>query len=74
MANKKMTKRDYFAILRESYPATADNYDEVVAFIDHELELLSKKNSSEKKPTWSIFSARLWIASFSWRKAPMPGS
>ena len=51
MANKKMTKRDYFAILRESYPATADNYDEVVAFIDHEVELLTRKNSSEKKPT-----------------------
>ena len=52
MANtKKMTKKDYFAILRNSYPATADNYDEVIAFIDHELELLAKKNSAEKKPT-----------------------
>lgn len=51
MANKKMTKRDYFAILRESYPATADNYDEVIAFIDHEVELLAKKNSADRKPT-----------------------
>ena len=51
MANKKMTKRDYFAILRESYPATADNYDEVVAFIDHEVELLTRKNSADRKPT-----------------------
>ena len=51
MANKKITKRDYFAILRESYPATAENYDEVIAFIDHELELLTKKNSAERKPT-----------------------
>ena len=51
MANKKITKRDYFAILRESYPATAENYDEVIAFIDHELELLAKKNSAERKPT-----------------------
>lgn len=48
---KKMTKRDYFTILRASYPATAENYDEVIAFIDHELELLAKKNSAEKKPT-----------------------
>lgn len=48
---KKMTKKDYFAILRASYPATADNYDEVIAFIDHELELLARKNSAEKKPT-----------------------
>ena len=52
MANtKKMTKRDYFTILRNAYPATADNYDEVIAFIDHELELLAKKNSADKKPT-----------------------
>ena len=52
MANtKKMTKRDYFTILRASYPETADNYNEVIAFIDHELELLAKKNSAEKKPT-----------------------
>ena len=48
---KKMTKRDYFSILRNAYPTTADNYDEVIAFIDHELELLAKKNSAEKKPT-----------------------
>lgn len=49
--SKKMTKRDYFNILRASYPATAENYDEVICFIDHELELLEKKNSTEKKPT-----------------------
>ena len=52
MANvKKMTKKDYFAILRATYPASADNYDEVIAFIDHEVELLNRKNSAEKKPT-----------------------
>lgn len=49
--NNKMTKRDYFTILREAYPQTADNYDAVIAFIDHELELLAKKNSADKKPT-----------------------
>ena len=48
---KKMTKRDYFSILRSTYPTSADNYDEVIAFIDHELELLAKQNSAEKKPT-----------------------
>ena len=48
---KKMTKRDYFSILRSTYPTSAENYDEVIAFIDHELELLAKKNSAEKKPT-----------------------
>ena len=51
MANKKMTKKDYFAILRASYPETADNYAEVIAFIDHEVDLLNRKNSGEKKPT-----------------------
>ena len=52
MANtKKMTKKDYFAILRASYPETASNYAEVIAFIDHEIELLNRKNSAEKKPT-----------------------
>lgn len=50
MANK-MTKRDYFSILRESYPTTASDYDEVIAFIDHEVELLEKKSGSEKKPS-----------------------
>ena len=49
--SKKMTKRDYFTILRASYPETASNYNEVIAFIDHELELLAKKNAAEKKPT-----------------------
>ena len=52
MANtKKMTKRDYFTILRNAYPTTAEDYTEVIGFIDHELELLAKKNSAEKKPT-----------------------
>lgn len=50
MANK-MTKRDYFSILRESYPTTASDYDEIIAFIDHEVELLEKKSGSEKKPS-----------------------
>ena len=48
---KKMTKKDYFNILKKSYPTTAENYNDVIAFIDHEIELLEKKNSAEKKPT-----------------------
>ena len=47
----KLTKRDYFNILREAYPQTADNYDAVIGFIDHEQELLSKMNAADKKPT-----------------------
>ena len=48
MANeKKMTKAQMFAQIKATYPLTAEE----VAFIDHELELLAKKNSAEKKPT-----------------------
>lgn len=50
MANtKKMTKRDYFNALLNIAEVKAD--DEMVKFIEHELELLAKKNSAEKKPT-----------------------
>ena len=44
---KKMTKREMFEQIKANYPLT----DEEVKFIDHELELLAKKNSGEKKPT-----------------------
>ena len=44
---KKMTKRDYFTAILEKYPLT----DAEKAFVEHELELLAKKNSAEKKPT-----------------------
>ena len=48
MANtKKMTKRDYFNAILSKYPLTDAEKD----FVKHELELLEKKNSSEKKPT-----------------------
>lgn len=49
MTNKKITKRDRFNALL-SIPAVQADPD-MVAFIEHELELLEKKNSSEKKPT-----------------------
>lgn len=46
---KKMTKREMFEQIKANYNLT----DEEVAFIDHELELLAKKNAStgERKPT-----------------------
>lgn len=47
--NKKMTKRDHFnALLNLEEVKSNKNLRE---FIEHELELLAKKNSSEKKPT-----------------------
>ena len=47
---KKMTKAEKFALLRK-IPAVAEN-EMLVEFIDHEVELLNRKNSSgEKKLT-----------------------
>jgi hypothetical protein len=42
-----MTKKEMFTAIRE---IVADN-EEMVAFIDHEIELLSRKSNSPKKPT-----------------------
>ena len=42
-----MTKKEMFAEIRK---IVADNA-EMVAFIDHEIELLNKKSSSSRKPT-----------------------
>ena len=46
---KKMTKKDYFNTLlaMESVKANPD----LVDFIQHELDLLARKNSADKKPT-----------------------
>ena len=50
MANStKLTKAQKFDMLK-AIPSVAEN-SVLVEFIDHELELLAKKNSSEKKPT-----------------------
>lgn len=42
-----MTKKEMFAEIRN---IVADN-EEMVAFIDHEIELLERKSASPKKPT-----------------------
>ena len=44
---KKLTKRDHFNAILNNYPLT----DEHREFVKHELELLAKKNSADKKPT-----------------------
>lgn len=49
MMNKKMTKREKFEMLK-AIPEVSAN-EMLMEFIDHELELLAKKNASEKKPT-----------------------
>ena len=50
---KKVTKKDYFAGLKVIVEnSTVDNKDELVAFIDREVELLNKRNASRAgKPT-----------------------
>lgn len=40
---KKLTKKEYFAKMRE----VVIDYPELVEFIDHEVELITKKNSSK---------------------------
>lgn len=49
MTNKKITKRDRFNALLNMAEVQAN--PDMVAFIEHELELLAKKNSADKKPT-----------------------
>ena len=49
MKEKKMTKKDNFMELL-TIEAVKEN-ERLVEFIQHEIELLNRKNSSEKKPT-----------------------
>ena len=44
---KKITKREMFTMMMEKYNFT----EEERAFIEHEIELLDKKKSGERKPT-----------------------
>ncbi|MBQ0017115.1 MAG: hypothetical protein KBT30_00605 [Clostridiales bacterium] len=44
---EKITKKEMYAKLR----AKVENDADLCAFIDHEVELLTKKNSAKKKPT-----------------------
>lgn len=43
----KMTKKDFFNQIKANYSLTSEE----IAFIDHEIELLSRKSSSERKPS-----------------------
>ena len=49
MTNKKLTKKDHFAALLTL--AEVQENQTLVDFINHELELLSKKNTADRKPT-----------------------
>lgn len=46
MMNKKMTKKEMFAMVIEVVETTeVENKEEMVAFLNHEIELLEKKSS-----------------------------
>ena len=49
MANKKTTKKDNFKTLLTLTEVKANA--DLVKFIEHEIELLEKKNNADKKPT-----------------------
>lgn len=53
--SKKLTKRDYFTQLRG---IVADS-PELVAFIDHELELLDRKNSKSTQTKTQVENAKV---------------
>ena len=47
MANTKMTKKEWFAVIREMVEnSEREDKAELLVFIDHEIELLSKKRTS----------------------------
>lgn len=50
-STKKLTKRDYFNMIKAVLPEDAEGYASMTAFIDHEIELLDAKRGSLKKPT-----------------------
>lgn len=56
MTNKK-TKKDYFNAILNNYPANLADYDEVMAFVQHEIDLLDKKNAT-RKPSPKVIAAR----------------
>lgn len=62
MANKKMTKRDYFNGLLgviENHKDNIENYEEFKAFIEREIELLNKKRSNSKPTKTQIENEKI---------------
>lgn len=49
---KKMTKKEYFALAKSIVEVSGhEQAEEVMKFFDHEVELLNRKSSGERKPT-----------------------
>ena len=47
---KRVTKKEYFGMVREIVEASGvDNKEDILAFVDREVELLSKRKNGETK-------------------------
>lgn len=57
--SNKMTKRNYFEIIKASFPMDNKHYAEVMDFCDRELDLLSRKNASKKATATQEANAKL---------------
>ena len=52
---KKMTKKEYFALAKSIVEVSGhEKAEEVMEFFDHEVELLNRKTTGERKPTASL--------------------
>jgi hypothetical protein len=61
MENKKLTKKDYFEMIK----GICGDREDIVSFCDHEIELLSRKNSKSgatKTQTENIKVAEMLVA------------
>lgn len=57
--SNKMTKRNYFEMIKASFPVDNEHYAEVMDFCDRELDLLSRKNASKKATATQEANAKL---------------
>lgn len=56
---KKMTKKEMFAVVRGIVVASEECTEEVLAFIDHEVELLERKSSTTKQTKSQIENEKI---------------
>lgn len=57
--SNKMTKRNYFEMIKTGFPVESEHYNEVMDFCDRELDLLTRKNASKKATATQEANAKL---------------
>jgi len=57
--SNKMTKRNYFEMIKSGFPMENEHYAEVMDFCDRELDLLTRKNASKKATATQEANAKL---------------